>query len=62
MALRDPVVIGNLGIRGLVDSTDWNNDGWPDVIASAANGRVRVFLNNARKAATRFAVDAGQKT
>ena len=40
-----PVEIGNLGIRGLVDSTDWNDDGWPDVIASAANGKVRVFLN-----------------
>ena len=39
------VEIGDLGIRGLVDATDWNQDGWPDVIASAANGRVRVFLN-----------------
>ena len=50
----DPLVIGNLGIRGLVDSTDWNNDGWPDVIASAANGRVHVFLNNAGKTSARF--------
>ncbi|QDU37399.1 FG-GAP repeat protein [Maioricimonas rarisocia] len=41
-----PVEIGNLGIRGLVDATDWNEDGWPDVIASAASGRVRVFLND----------------
>ena len=39
------VEIGDLGIRGLVDATDWDQDGWPDVIASAANGRVRVFLN-----------------
>ena len=50
-----PVEIGNLGIRGLVDSTDWNRDGWPDVIASAANGRVRVFLNRGKDAEARFA-------
>ena len=41
----EPIEVGNLGIRGLVDTTDWNRDGWPDVIASSANGRVRVFLN-----------------
>jgi hypothetical protein len=39
------VEIGDLGIRGLVDTADWNADGRPDVIASAANGRVRVYLN-----------------
>lgn len=41
-----PIEIGDLGIRLLVDATDWNNDGWPDVIAGAANGKVRVILNN----------------
>ncbi|MCA9078455.1 MAG: VCBS repeat-containing protein [Planctomycetaceae bacterium] len=50
-----PVEIGNLGIRGLVDATDWNHDGWPDVIASAANGRVQVFLNTGEKGVSRFA-------
>jgi hypothetical protein len=50
-----PVQIGELGIRGLVDSTDWNQDGWADVIASAANGRVRVFLNLGDKGGSRFA-------
>lgn len=40
-----PIEIGDLGIRLLVDTTDWNQDGWPDVIAGAANGKVRVFLN-----------------
>ena len=32
-----------------------NHDGWPDVIASAANGRVQVFLNTGEKGASRFA-------
>ncbi len=41
-----PIEMGDLGIRLLVDATDWNQDGWEDVIAGAANGRVRVFLNN----------------
>ncbi len=50
-----PVEIGNLGIRGLVDATDWNRDGWPDVIASAANGRVQVFLNTGENGPTQFA-------
>jgi len=49
------VVIGDLGIRGLVDATDWNRDGWPDVIASSANGRVRVFLNSAGQGNSPFA-------
>ncbi len=53
-AFDDAVEIGNLGIRGLVDSTDWNGDGWLDVIASAANGRVRVFLNNGPQGGSRF--------
>lgn len=51
----DPVEIGDLGIRLLVDATDWNQDGWTDVIAGAANGRVRVFLNNGEKSTARFA-------
>lgn len=54
-AFENPIEIGDLGIRGLVDATDWNQDGWVDVIASAANGRVRVFLNNGKTAPPRFA-------
>jgi hypothetical protein len=49
-----PVDVGDLGIRLLVDATDWNRDGWPDMIAGAANGRVRVFLNNGHQAQRRF--------
>lgn len=45
------VEIADLGIRGLVDSTDWNADGRMDVVASAANGRVRVLLNQIGAAA-----------
>ena len=51
----DPVEIGVLGIRGLVDSADWNGDGRPDVIASAASGNVRVYLNEGRDVKQRFA-------
>ena len=54
-AFADPVEIGDMGIRGLVDATDWNRDGWPDVIAGAANGRVRVFLNQGGSGARQFA-------
>jgi hypothetical protein len=54
-AFTDPVEIGDLGIRGLVDSADWNSDGWPDVIASAANGKVRVYLNEGDDTEQRFA-------
>ncbi|MEZ6127508.1 MAG: VCBS repeat-containing protein [Planctomycetaceae bacterium] len=54
-SFADPTEFGNLGIRGLVDSADWNSDGWPDVIASAANGKVRVFLNQGDGAEQRFA-------
>ncbi|MBC8356865.1 MAG: VCBS repeat-containing protein [Planctomycetes bacterium] len=43
-----PTELGDLGIRLLVDATDWNRDGWPDVVAGAANGKVRVFLNDGR--------------
>lgn len=39
----EPVPIGDLGIRGLVETTDWNGDGWPDVIGSANS--VRLYLN-----------------
>ncbi len=55
IAFDAPIEIGNLGIRLLVDATDWNGDGWDDVIAGAANGRVRVFLNTGPSGATRFA-------
>lgn len=51
----EPVEIGDLGIRGLVEVTDWNQDGWPDVIASSANGKVRVILNQCKKGPTPFA-------
>ena len=51
----EPVEFGDLGIRGLVDSADWNSDGWPDVIASAANGNVRVYLNQGHDSEQRFA-------
>jgi len=49
-----PQLLGDLGIRLLVDTVDWNQDGWPDVIAGAANGRVRVFLNNGIPKGPRF--------
>lgn len=53
-----PVVIGDQKIRVLVDATDWNDDGRMDVIAGAANGMVRVYLNTgARGAPATF--DAG---
>jgi hypothetical protein len=56
-----PQEIGDLGIRLLVDATDWNQDGWMDVIGGAANGRVRVFLNNGKQAPPQFAagIDPG---
>jgi hypothetical protein len=39
-----------------VDFIDWDDDGTPDVIAGAANGRVRVFLARpGEPAARRFA-------
>jgi len=51
----DPVEIVDLGIRGLVDISDWNQDGWPDVIASSANGRVRILLNQHKEHEAPFA-------
>jgi hypothetical protein len=52
----DPLVkIGDLKLRLLVDATDWNNDGKLDVIAGAANGNVRVFLNAGPSGQARFA-------
>lgn len=50
-----PQTIGDLGIRLLVDAADWNGDNWPDVVAGAANGRVRIFLNRGAKPGDRFA-------
>lgn len=49
-----PVEIGDLGIRGLVDVTDFNGDGKLDVLASAANGKVRLFLNRGDKGGAVF--------
>jgi hypothetical protein len=54
-AFAGPIDVGDLGIRLLVDAVDWNQDGWMDVIAGAANGRVRVFLNTAASNTSRFA-------
>ncbi len=47
-----PIEIGDLGIRLNVCATDWDQDGRPDVIAGAANGKVQVFLNAHRGEAT----------
>lgn len=52
--------VADLKTRGLVDAADWNRDGWPDLVASAASGRVRVLLNRgqaARSGGTRFAAE-----
>ena len=38
VSFAEPIEIGNLDIRGLVDTTDRVRDDWPDVIASSANG------------------------
>ena len=54
MVFDDPVPLGDLGIRLLVDAVDWNGDDWNDVIAGAANGNVRVFLNAAEAPLSRF--------
>ncbi len=51
---EQPVELGNLGIRLMVDTCDWNGDGRIDVIAGAANGRVRVFLNTGSDGAVGF--------
>jgi hypothetical protein len=50
----DPVEVGDLGIRLLVAATDWDRDGWRDVIGGAANGRVRLFLNAAGRTGRPF--------
>jgi hypothetical protein len=42
------VEIGDLGIRGLVSATDWDDDGWMDVIGSAASGKVRLYRNKGK--------------
>ncbi|MEO1994123.1 MAG: VCBS repeat-containing protein [Planctomycetaceae bacterium] len=54
LTFETPQLVGDLGIRLLVDAVDWNQDGWPDVIAGAANGRVRVFLNRRGQGDSRF--------
>ena len=54
LTFETPQLMGDLGIRLLVDAVDWNQDGWPDVIAGAANGRVRVFINRGAKPGVRF--------
>jgi hypothetical protein len=50
-----PIQVADQKIRGLVDATDWNGDGRMDIIAGAASGMVRVYLNRGPKgAAARF--------
>jgi FG-GAP-like repeat len=51
----EAIKLGNLKIRLLVDSSDWNGDGLTDIVAGAANGNVRVFLNTGKKGKDRFA-------
>ena len=36
----------NVGARATFDIVDWNNDGSPDLVAGALDGKVRVFLNH----------------
>jgi hypothetical protein len=50
-----PVVVGDLGQRLLIDAADWNGDGWSDIVAGGANGRVEVFLNTGEAGEKRFA-------
>jgi hypothetical protein len=49
-----PIELGNQKIRLLVSVCDWNRDGWPDVIAGAVNGIVRVYLNRGEATGARF--------
>ncbi len=43
----DPAVqVGDQKIRLMVDATDWNGDERMDIVAGAANGMVRVYLNS----------------
>lgn len=42
------VEFGDLGIRLNVCTTDWNQDGKPDIIAGSAGGKVQVFLTSAK--------------
>jgi hypothetical protein len=46
---QEPEVLGDLGNRLSVEAIDWDDDGAMDVIAGSANGRVRVFLNQAKR-------------
>ena len=50
----EPILVGDLGIRLMVETTDWNKDHRPDIIAGAANGRVRLFLNTGKPGVNRF--------
>ncbi len=52
--LEEPVEIGDLGIRLLVSEVDWDQDGHRDVMAGAANGKVRMFRNTGNKEGPRF--------
>ncbi len=47
---QEPEVLGDLGNRLSVEAIDWNDDGAMDLIAGSANGKVRVFLNQAGQA------------
>ncbi len=52
--LAEPIELGQQKIRLLVSACDWNRDGWPDVIAGAVNGVVRVYLNRGEASGERF--------
>ncbi len=38
-------LIGDMKTRMVPIATDWNGDGWIDVIGAAASGAIRLFLN-----------------
>lgn len=46
---EEPEVVGDLGNRLSVEAIDWDDDGAMDIIAGSANGRVRLFLNQAKR-------------
>jgi hypothetical protein len=49
-----PVMVGDLKFRLLVDSVDWNNDGRMDVLAGTDSHQISVFLNQAESDSAPF--------